>query len=99
LPARAAVQGVAWFDFRTLCEEARSAADFVEIAREFHTVLVERIPALTPEKEDAARRFINLVDEFYDRQVKLVISADAAPHNLYRGKELAFALLAHRIAP
>lgn len=90
LPARAAVQGVAWFDFKTLCEEARSAADFVEIAREYHTVLLERIPALTPEKEDAARRFINLVDEFYDRKVKLITTADVAPEAMYGGVRLRF---------
>jgi len=90
MPARAAVQGVAWFDFKTLCEEARSAADFVEIAREYHTVLLERIPALTPEKEDAARRFINLVDEFYDRKVKLITTADVAPEAMYGGVRLRF---------
>ena len=88
--ARAAVQGVAWFDFTTLCEEARSAADFVEIAREYHTVLIERIPALTAEKEDAARRFINLVDEFYDRKVKLITTAALAPEAMYGGSRLRF---------
>lgn len=88
--ARAAVQGVAWFDFTTLCEEARSAADFVEIAREYHTVLIERIPALTAEKEDAARRFINLVDEFYDRKVKLITTAALAPEAMYGGTRLRF---------
>jgi len=90
MPARAAVQGVAWFDFKTLCEEARSAADFVEIAREYHTVLLERIPALTSETEDAARRFINLVDEFYDRRVKLITTADYVPESTYTGVRLRF---------
>jgi cell division protein ZapE len=90
MPARAAVQGVAWFDFKTLCEEARSAADFVEIAREYHTVLIEQIPEMTAEKEDAARRFINLVDEFYDRRVKLITTAALAPEAMYGGKKLSF---------
>lgn len=90
LPARAAVQGVVWFDFKTLCEEARSAADFVEIAREYHTVLLEQIPALTTDKEDAARRFINLVDEFYDRRVKLITTAELAPEAIYGGTRLRF---------
>jgi cell division protein ZapE len=90
MPARAAVQGVAWFDFKTLCEEARSAADFVEIAREYHTVLIEQIPEMTAEKEDAARRFINLVDEFYDRKVKLITTAALAPEAMYGGKKLCF---------
>lgn len=90
MPARAAVQGVAWFEFKTLCEEARSAADFVEIAREYHTVLIEKIPEMTAEKEDAARRFINLVDEFYDRRVKLITTAALAPEAMYGGKKLSF---------
>jgi cell division protein ZapE len=90
MPARAAVQGVAWFEFKTLCEEARSAADFVEIAREYHTVLIEQIPEMTAEKEDAARRFINLVDEFYDRRVKLITTAALAPEAMYGGKKLSF---------
>lgn len=90
VPARAAVQGVAWFDFHTLCEEARSAADFVEIAREYHTVLLEQIPFLSREKEDAARRFINLVDEFYDRRVKLITTATANPEAIYGGNRLRF---------
>jgi cell division protein ZapE len=90
MPARAAVQGVAWFEFKTLCEEARSAADFVEIAREYHTVLIEQIPEMTAEKEDAARRFINLVDEFYDRRVKLITTAALAPEAMYGGTKLSF---------
>ena len=90
MPARAAVPGVAWFDFKTLCEEARSAADFVEIAREYHTVLIEQIPEMTAEKEDAARRFINLVDEFYDRRVKLITTAALAPEAMYGGSKLCF---------
>jgi cell division protein ZapE len=73
-----------------LCEEARSAADFVEIAREHHTVLIEQIPEMTAEKEDAARRFINLVDEFYDRRVKLITTAALAPEAMYGGKKLCF---------
>ena len=64
--------GVGWFDFSVLCEEARSAADYVEIAREYHTVLLEQIPIISSDREDAARRLINLVDEFYDRGVKLI---------------------------
>lgn len=88
--ARAAVQGVAWFEFGTLCEDARSAADFVEIAREYHTVLIEQIPPLTREKEDAARRFINLVDEFYDRRVKLITTAAMPPEVIYSGNRLSF---------
>jgi cell division protein ZapE len=82
--------GVAWATFGTLCEEARSAADYVEIAREYHTVLIEGIPLLGRDQEDAARRFINLVDEFYDRNVKLITTAEVAPEALYGGARLRF---------
>lgn len=82
--------GIAWFTFSTLCDEPRSAADFVELAREYHTILVEQIPVLTGDKEDAARRFINLVDEFYDRNVKLIATAACAPEDLYSGVRLRF---------
>ena len=82
--------GVAWATFSTLCEEPRSAADYVEMAREYHTVLVERIPRLDRDKEDAARRFINLVDEFYDRNVKLIATAAQPPETLYDGSRLRF---------
>ena len=82
--------GVAWATFSTLCEEPRSAADYVEMAREYHTVLIEQIPLLDRDKEDAARRFINLVDEFYDRNVKLIATAAQLPEALYNGSRLRF---------
>ena len=82
--------GVAWATFSTLCEEPRSAVDYVEMAREYHTVLIEQIPLLGRDKEDAARRFINLVDEFYDRNVKLIATAAEAPEALYDGSRLRF---------
>ena len=82
--------GVAWATFSTLCEEPRSAVDYVEMAREYHTVLIEQIPLLDRGKEDAVRRFINLVDEFYDRNVKLIATAAEAPEALYDGSRLRF---------
>jgi len=82
---------VVWFDFDTICGGTRSAADYVEIARDFHTVFVSGVPVLDGSTDDPARRFIALVDEFYDRNVKLVLSAAAAPESLYRGERLAFA--------
>ena len=82
--------GVAWATFSTLCEEPRSAVDYVEMAREYHTVLIEQIPLFDRDKEDAARRFINLVDEFYDRNVKLIATAAEAPEALYDGSKLRF---------
>ena len=82
--------GVAWATFSTLCEEPRSAVDYVEMAREYHTVLIEQIPLLDRDKEDAARRFIYLVDEFYDRNVKLIATSARAPEALYDGSRLRF---------
>lgn len=82
--------GVAWFHFAELCEGPRSAADYIEIAREHHTVLISRMPQLTAEREDPARRFINLVDEFYDRGVKLLIAAEVPQDQLYTGRKLGF---------
>jgi cell division protein ZapE len=72
--------GVAWFEFAELCEGPRAQADYIELARRFHTVLLSNVPQLRPSKLDAARRFTWLVDEFYDRRVKLVLSA-AMPVN------------------
>jgi len=79
---------VVWFSFATLCEGTRSTGDYIEIASQFRTVLVSEIPVLTREHEDAARRFIALIDEFYDRGVKLVVSAARPPNELYQGERL-----------
>jgi cell division protein ZapE len=81
---------VAWFDFADLCEGPRGTADYVEIARDFHTIFVSGVPVFEATREDEARRFIALVDEFYDRAAKLVLSAAAAPDALYRGERLRF---------
>ena len=90
VPARRLAEGVAWFDFAPLCATARAAADYIELARTHHTVLLSRVPRLTTDDEDAARRFITLVDEFYDRGVKLILAADVPREQLYAGKRLAF---------
>jgi len=81
---------VAWFDFKELCDGPRSQNDYIELARVFHTVLISRVPCLREGQNDQARRFINLVDEFYDHQVKLVISAETGPEQLYQGHGLRF---------
>ena len=81
--------GMAWFEFRELCEGPRSQTDYIELARSYHTIFISNIPEFTGADEDAARRFIAAVDEFYDRGVKLVVSAAAAPAVLYRGERLA----------
>ncbi len=82
--------GVVWFDFLDICDGPRSQVDYIEIAREHHTVLVSAVPQFTPLIEDQARRFIALVDEFYDRNVKLILSSAVPAQDLYQGKRLAF---------
>ncbi|MDZ7924810.1 MAG: cell division protein ZapE [Marinagarivorans sp.] len=73
--ARKVADDVAWFDFYALCDGPRSQRDYIELAREYHAVVVSNVPLLGQGNDDQARRFIYMVDEFYDRGVKLVISA------------------------
>jgi cell division protein ZapE len=82
--------GMAWFEFSELCEGPRSQNDYIEIARLYHTVFIANVPIFTVQSENAARRFIMLVDEFYDRNVNLVLSGMAAPAALYQGEKLKF---------
>lgn len=82
--------GVVWFSFATLCGGTRSTADYALLADSFHTVFLSDIPVLDGSQDDPARRLISLVDEFYDRGVKLVVAAAAAPAGLYCGERLAF---------
>jgi cell division protein ZapE len=89
IPIVRRADSVAWFDFAALCEGPRSQDDYIEIARIFQTVIVADVPPLDELREDAARRFIALVDEFYERRVKLIISAAAPIDQLYRGRRLS----------
>ena len=82
--------GVAWFEFRELCDGPRSQSDYIEIARTHHSVIVANVPRLDETRDSAARRFIALVDEFYDRNVKLIVSAAVDIQALYAGHRLAF---------
>jgi cell division protein ZapE len=91
IAVRARAKGMAWFDFVALCEGPRGTADYIEIATEFHTVLLGGIPAFDNTRDDAARRFVNLIDELYDRHVNLICTADDAPTGLYRGERLVAA--------
>jgi cell division protein ZapE len=77
--------GVVWFEFQVICGTPRGQADYIEIARHFHTVLISGIPKMSPEQAAEARRFTWLVDEFYDRRVKLIVSAQVPPQELYLG--------------
>lgn len=80
--------GVAWFSFSELCQGPRSAADYIEIARDFHTVLISGVPRFDADSEDAARRFVYLIDELYDRHVNLLMTAAVEPMALYSGHRL-----------
>lgn len=91
IPVKAMGASVVWFEFAALCEGPRSVADYIAIARRFHTVMLSRVPAFTRENEDPAYRFVLLVDELYDRGVKLIASAQAAPLDLYHGRRVAHA--------
>jgi cell division protein ZapE len=83
--AKAVADGVAWVDNAEVCECPRSSADYIELARDFHTVLLSNVPRLDGNREDPALRFVQLIDEFYDRHVNLLLSAAADPFSLYAG--------------
>ena len=82
-----AAMGVARFAFHDLCEQPLAAADYLRIAREYHTIIVDRIPVMTFDTRNAAKRFIILIDTLYDMNVKLIASAEAEPDALYAGDE------------
>ena len=84
-----AAEGVARFDFATLCGTALGPGDYLALATNFHTLILDRIPRLTPENHDEARRFIVLIDNLYEHRVKLLASADAMPDQIYRRGESA----------
>jgi len=86
--AKAIADGVAWFEFAELCEGPRAVADYIELARDFHTVLLSNVPRFDDSAMDRARRFVHLVDEFYDRHVNLLLSAQADALSLYSGHKL-----------
>jgi cell division protein ZapE len=81
---------VIWFTFKQLCDGPRSQADYIELARCYHTVLLSDVPVLDTTQENAARRFISLVDEFYDRNVNLVVSGCAPLPDIYQGVAFKF---------
>jgi cell division protein ZapE len=83
-------ENVIWFDFTALCDGPRSPADYVSIASEYQSVIIANVPVFGVDADNSARRFISVIDEFYDRGVNVVISAAAAPAELYRGEKLKF---------
>ncbi|MBT3427666.1 MAG: cell division protein ZapE [Gammaproteobacteria bacterium] len=90
LKTKALATGVVWFEFAELCDGPRSTSDYIEISKLFQTVVISNVPVFRLNMEDQARRFIGLIDEFYDRNVKLVLSAEASISNLYQGSRLEF---------
>jgi cell division protein ZapE len=83
ITAKRRAGGVVWFDFRSLCGGPRSQNDYLEIATQFHTVLLSNVPMMPPRLASEARRFTWLIDVLYDRRVKLILSAEVAPEALY----------------
>jgi cell division protein ZapE len=81
--------GIIWFDFATLCGGPRSQNDYLEIASRFHTVILSGIPAMSASQSSEARRFTWLIDVFYDHKVKLLMSAEVEPEELYTQGMLA----------
>ena len=83
IPFRRRAGGLVWFEFAALCGGPRSYADYVDLAKRFHTVILSGVPRLSAKSADAARRFTWLVDVFYDDRVKLAVSAEAPPDELF----------------
>ena len=90
IKARWVSDDVVLFDFKDICEGPRSQNDYIEVAQRFHAVLISNIPVFNGKNDDSARRFINLVDEFYDRNVKLLLTAAAQVEQLYVAGKLSF---------
>jgi cell division protein ZapE len=90
VPVPQAAEGVAWFTFTDLCDQALGAGDYLAIARRYHTVILDGIPTMNPEKRDQAKRFVTLIDALYERRVNLVCSAAARPRDLYPAGDGSF---------
>lgn len=83
-------ENVIWFEFAALCEGPRSPADYVAIASEYQSAIIANVPVFEDSADNAARRFISVIDEFYDRGVNVILSAAAQPNELYKGEKLKF---------
>ena len=90
IPLLRSCEDLAWFDIKALCDGPRSQIDYIEIARLYTTVIISNLPQMDASRDDLARRFINLVDEFYDRHVKVIFTAEVAIPDIYVGTRLAF---------
>jgi len=90
IPVRAMADGIIWLDFKSACVSERSARDYIEFSKIYHSILLSAVPKLDDSINDQVRRFISLVDELYERNVKLIISAAVPLSELYGGSTLAF---------
>lgn len=90
IPAKAICDDIAWFEFDALCDGPRSQNDYIELGKLFHAILISNVPVMGLKNDDLARRYINLIDEFYDRGVKVIMSADAPIHEIYGKGKLEF---------
>jgi cell division protein ZapE len=81
-------EDVVWFDFKALCAGPRGQNDYIELAKEFHAVLVSSVPKMDGKRDDETRRFVNMIDEFYDRNVKVAITAEVSIEELYEDGRL-----------
>ena len=90
LDVRREAEGIALFEFSVLCESMRSQTDYMELSRCYNTILMANVKPMSQDNDDTARRFIALIDEFYERHVKLIISAEVAMEALYQGGTLSF---------
>ncbi|TPE52341.1 AFG1 family ATPase [Maribrevibacterium harenarium] len=90
IPVVRSAEDLVWFDIKALCDGPRSQVDYIEIAKLFSTIIIANVPQFDSSRDDMARRFINLIDEFYDRHVKVIISAAVAIPDIYVGTRLSF---------
>lgn len=90
IPVKFVFDDVVWFNFFDICDGPRSQNDYMEIAKEFHTVFLSEVPRFDSQSEDLVRRFIYLIDIFYDRKIKLMISSEVSIHNLYQDGKFLF---------
>lgn len=90
VPVPRAARGVACFTFAGLCSEALGAEDYITISQRYHTLVLDGVPRLTEDRRNEAKRFMTLIDTLYEYKVKLVMAAEAAPHDLYKGPSHAF---------
>jgi cell division protein ZapE len=81
---------VVWFEFDNICGDHRSASDYIELANLFSTVFVSNVPTFGEHNEDRAYRFIQLIDEMYDRHIRTVVSTESSPRYLYQGRRYQF---------